>query len=53
MVALKRREKMACQRSMTQKKEGEKKGVTMSQKRKRKRERDRDDSREKSHYLKE
>ena len=31
MVALKRREKMACQRSMTQKK-GEKKGVTMSQK---------------------
>jgi hypothetical protein len=53
MVALKRREKMACQRSMTQKK-GEKKGVTMSQKkRKRKRERDRDDSREKSHYLKE
>jgi len=51
MVALKRREKMACQRSMTQKK-GEKKGVTMSQK-KRKRERDRDDSREKSHYLKE
>ena len=30
MVALKRREKMACQRSMTQKK-GEKKGVTMSQ----------------------
>ena len=52
MVALKRREKMACQRSMTQKK-GEKKGVTMSQKKKRKRERDRDDSREKSHYLKE
>ena len=49
MVALKRREKVACQRSMTQKK-GEKKGVTMSQK---KRERDRDDSREKSHYLKE
>ena len=38
MVALKRREKMACQRSMTQKK-GEKKGVTMSQK-KRKRERE-------------
>ena len=33
MVALKRREKMACQRSMTQKK-GEKKGVTMSQKKK-------------------
>jgi len=31
MVALKRREKMACQRSMTQKK-GDKKGVTMSQK---------------------
>ena len=31
MVALKRREKMACQRSMTQKKR-EKKGVTMSQK---------------------
>ena len=31
MVALKRREKMACQRSMTQKK-GEKKGVTISQK---------------------
>jgi hypothetical protein len=29
MVALKRREKMACQRSMTQKK-GEKKRVTMS-----------------------
>ena len=52
MVALKRREKMACQRSMTPKKKGEKKGVTMSQK-KRKRERDRDDSREKSHYLKE
>ena len=51
MVALKRREKMACQRSMTQKK-GEKKGVTMSQK-ERERERDRDDSREKSHYLKE
>ena len=49
MVALKRREKMACQRSMTQKK-GEKKGVTMSQK---ERERDRDDLREKSHYLKE
>ena len=34
MVALKRREKMACQRSMTQKK-GEKKGVTMSQKKER------------------
>ena len=50
MVALKRREKMACQRSMTQKK-GEKKGVTMSQK-KRERERDRDDLREKIHYLK-
>jgi len=33
MVALKRREKMACQRSMTQKK-GEKKGVTMSKKKK-------------------
>ena len=49
MVALKRREKMACQRSMTQKKQREK-GVTMSQK---KRERDRDDSREKKHYLKE
>ena len=31
MVALKRREKMACQRSMTQKKEREK-GVAMSQK---------------------
>ena len=31
MVAQKRREKMTCQRSMTQKK-GEKKGVTMSQK---------------------
>ena len=39
MVALKRREKMACQRSMTQKK-GEKKGVTMSQKKERKRERE-------------
>ena len=51
MVTLKRREKMACQRSMTQKK-GEKKGVTMSKK-KRKRERDWDDLREKSHYLKE
>ena len=49
MVALKSREKMACQRSMTQKKR-EKKGVTMSKK---KRERDSDDSREKSHYLKE
>ena len=36
MVALKRREKMACQRSMTQKK-GEKKGVTMSQERERER----------------
>jgi len=34
MVALKRREKMACQRSMTQKK-GEKKGVTMSQEKER------------------
>ena len=52
MVALKRREKMACQRSMTQQK-GEKKGVTMSQKKKKKRERDRDDLRDKSHYLKE
>ena len=52
MVALKRREKMACQRSMTRKKR-EKKGVTMSQKIGRERERDRDDSREKSHYLKE
>ena len=52
MVALKRREKMACQRSMAQKK-GEKKEVTMSQKEKRERERDKDDSREKSHYLKE
>ena len=48
MVALKRREKMACQRSMTQKK-GEKKGVTFLKKK----ERDKDDSREKSHYLKE
>ena len=48
MVALKIREKMACQRSMTPKKE-RKKGVTMSKKR----ERDKDDSREKSHYLKE
>ena len=38
MVALKRREKMACQRSMTQKK-GREKGVTMSQKEKKKRER--------------
>ena len=47
MVAPKR-EKMACQRSMAQKKEREK-GVTMSQIKKR----DRDDSREKSHYLKE
>ena len=37
MVALKRREKMACQRSMTQKK-GEKKGVTMSQKKEKERE---------------
>ena len=32
MVASKRREKMACQRSMTQKKEEREKGVTMSQK---------------------
>ena len=47
MVALKIREKMARQRSMTQKKE-RKKGVTLSQKK-----RDKDDSREKSHYLKE
>ena len=47
MIAPKKREKMACQRSMTQKK-GEKNGVTMSQKK-----RDKDDSREKSHYLKE
>ena len=39
-----KREKMACQRSMTQKKEREK-GVTMSQK---KREETRDDSREKT-----
>ena len=37
MVALKRREKMAYQRSMTQKK-GEKKGVTMSQKKEKERE---------------
>ena len=44
MVAPKR-EKMACQRSMAQKKR--EKGVTMSQKK-----RDRDDLREKSHYLK-
>jgi len=51
MVAPKRREKMACQRSMTQKKEEKKRGVTMSQKRKK--ERHMDDSREKSHYLKE
>ena len=35
MVAPKRREKIACQRSMTQKK-GEKKGVTMSQNKKEK-----------------
>ena len=39
MVALKRREKMACQRSMTQKK-GEKKGVTMSQRKRKDRERE-------------
>ena len=38
MVALKRREKMACQRSMTQK--GEKKGVTMSQKKEKEKERE-------------
>ena len=50
MVAPKRREKMACQRSMTPKKREREKGVTMSQK---ERERDRDDSKEKSHYLKE
>jgi len=50
MVALKRREKMACQRSMTQKKGREKGGNHVSKK---ERERDRDDSREKSHYLKE
>ena len=49
MVAPKR-EKMACQRSMTQKKEREK-GVAMSQKKRENRHRD--DSREKSHYLKE
>jgi len=48
MVALKRREKMACQRSMTQKKRREKGGNHVSKKK-----RDRDDSREKSHYLKE
>ena len=48
MVAPKR-EKMACQRSMNQKKR-EKKGVAMSQK---KEKRHRDDSREKSHYIKE
>jgi len=52
MVALKRRKKMACQRSMT-KKRREKGGNHVSKKRKRKIERDRDDSREKSHYLKE
>jgi len=50
MVALKRREKMACQRSMTQKKGREKRVQPCLKK---ERERDRDDSREKSHYLKE
>ena len=48
MVAPKRRENMACQRSMTKKKGEREKGVTMSQKK-----RDMDGSREKSHYLKE
>ena len=52
MVAPKRREKMACQRSMTQKKEKKEKGGNHVSK-ERERERDRDDSREKSHYLKE
>ena len=47
-MAAPKREKMACQRSMTQKKEREK-GVAMSQKKKR----HKDDSREKSQYLKE
>ena len=50
MVALKIRENMACQRSMTQKKR-EKGGNHVSKKKEK--ERDRDDSREKSHYLKE
>ena len=53
MVASKRREKMACQRSMTQIKGEREKGVTMSQKKEKERERDSDDSREKGHYLKE
>ena len=51
MVALKRREKMACQRSMTQKKGREKGGNHVSKKRKR--ERETGMIREKSHYLKE
>ena len=45
MVAPKR-EKMACQRSMAQKKEEREKGVAMSQKK-----RDRDDLREKTNAL--
>ena len=38
MVAPKRREKMACQRSMTKKKGEREKGVTMSQKKEKERE---------------
>ena len=51
MVAPKR-EKMACQRSMAQKKERERRrGNHVSKKKDKKR--DMDDSREKSHYVKE
>ena len=49
MVAPKR-EKMACQRSMTKKKKERKRGVAMSQK---KRDRERDDSRERTNALNE
>ena len=52
MVAPKR-EKMACQRSMTQKKERKKKKREKRGNHVSKKKRDRDDWREKSHYLKE